>query len=157
MSRIQAQATKLWQIIKAPETFSTYKSAVTVTWDILRELFLLLWLSLMWVAVLADGSISLGRSVRTWLDQQIQANGDRSATDVGQALLSTGSKTLSSVVSQAKQQLGIPVVLEAAAELTAPAADSEPAALETNSEPAAPAADSEPVAANGGAQSKQPA
>lgn len=149
MSRIQAQATKLWQIIKAPETFSAYKSAVSVTWDILRELFQLLWLSLMWVAVLADGSISLGRSTRTWLDTQKNNSGDRSAAEMGKALLSAGSKSLASTVSQAKSQLGIADAAES---------KSEPAAPVVKSESASPAAKPEPAASGSSVdQSKEPA
>ena len=175
MSRIQAQAAKLWQIIRAPETFSAYKSAVVVTWDILREIFLLLWLSLMWVAVLADGSITLGRSARTWLERQKHPSSDRSVAEVGKALLSAGSKGLASAISQAKHQLGIPVALETKVEPTVPVADSEPVASETKAEPTMPAANSEPTASetkaepavpaansepvvseNGGGQPKQP-
>ena len=149
MSRIQAQANKLWQIIQAPETFSKYQSAVLVTWDILREIFLLLWLGFLWVAVLADRSISLGQSARIWLDNQKQSTHDRSAAEIGKALLSAGAKGLAVAVAQAKQQLGIPIVLET---------KSQPAVSSAKSEPAVPAAKSESeIPDNGLTESKEPA
>lgn len=120
MSRIQAQAAKLWQTLNAPETFSTYKSVFAVTWNILRELFLLLWLSLMWVPVLADRSISLGRSTRTWINSQKESGGDRSAAEMGKAVQSALKQGFASTVSQAKRQLGIPVVLPVESAPTTP-------------------------------------
>ena len=140
MSRIQAQAAKLWQILNAPETFSSYKSSVTVTWTILRELCLLLWLGFLWIPVLADRTIALGASARTWMNSQKEVSADRSPAAMGKALQSALQQGLVSTVSQAKRQLGIPVGMDVDTAATIPAAKSTPTSP-----------------ANGVAQSKEPA
>ena len=112
MSRIQTQAAKLWAILNTPETFSSCKSAVTIAWNILRELFLLLWLCLLWIPVLGERAISLGNTTRTWINSQKEANANRSTADMGKALQLTLQQGLAAAVSQAKRQLGIPVVVE---------------------------------------------
>ena len=131
MSRIQAQAAKVWQIINAPETFSSYKNSVIVTWNILRELSLLLWLGLLWIPVLADRTISLGGAARTWMTSQREANAERSAADMGKALQSALQQGLVSTVSQAKLQLGIPVVMDVETAPAVSAAKSTPSTTAT--------------------------
>ncbi|MDJ0701652.1 MAG: hypothetical protein QNJ46_00075 [Leptolyngbyaceae cyanobacterium MO_188.B28] len=146
MSRIQTQAAKFWQTLNAPETFSSYKSAVSVTWNILRELLLLLWLCLLWITVLGERAIALGSSTRAWLSSQKEASANRSTADMGKALQSALKQGLVSTVSQAKQQLGIPVVETEIAVSAAKSTSTSPAATANATPPA-----------NSVAQSKEPA
>lgn len=113
MEKIKSQAGKLGEIIFDADTGATYKKAVALTWAILRETGVLLWLAVCLVFVGAEGfwnkSIALGRAGRSWYEG-LQASPEtepKSATEVGQsalAALGTGAQTL---LYQAKKQLGM--------------------------------------------------
>lgn len=113
MEKLKSQVGKLGDIIFDAETGATYKQAVTLTWEIVRETGLLLWLTICLVFVGAEGfwqkSIALGRASRNWYEglQAPKETESKSATEMGQSALSAlglGAKTL---LYQAKQQLDI--------------------------------------------------
>ncbi len=113
MEKIKGQAGKVGELIFAADTGATYKKTVTLTWSILRETGILLWLIICLVFVGAEWfwqkSILLGLSARGWYEG-LQAPSEaepKSATEIGQSALSavgTGAETL---IYQAKKQLGI--------------------------------------------------
>lgn len=113
MEKIKGQANKVGELIFASETGATYKRTLTLTWDILRETGVLLWLVICLVFVGAEwfwkNSISLGRSSRSWYEglKEPSAEEPKSATAMGQSALTalgTGAETL---LYNAKKQLGL--------------------------------------------------
>ena len=116
MNRIQDQAAKLWQTLSATDTVTTYKQAGVVTWNIVRELALLVWLVFCLVLVAIDwfwkNSIQAGRNFRYWLTNLDQSSPDRIASEAGRALLTVGKDSLDTTISKARTQLGLPLKLE---------------------------------------------
>ncbi len=115
MDKIQAQANKLWQILTNPATGDTYKQFVALTWSILKETGLLLWLAICLVLVLGDWfwkySFDLGQGVRIWVDnQQTKPETAESGDfwgDTSKSLLEAGKAAADLALSTAKAQLGI--------------------------------------------------
>lgn len=110
MERIKTQADKFWSLVTDPQTFAAYQTALTVTWNLLREAALLAWLTLCLVLVVFEwfwnNSIAVGRNVRNWFDN-LEGSSDQIASQTGKALLSASKNSLSFTVSTAKNQLGI--------------------------------------------------
>lgn len=112
-SKIQAQATKFWQAVVSAETVNAYTKALDVTWTILKEAAILLWLVVCLVLVAFDWSYdtatSAGRNTRNWWDG-ISQKGDSSeiATETGKQLVEASKASLFSTISQARSQLGLP-------------------------------------------------
>lgn len=113
MEKIKGQAGKVGELLFAAETGAAYKKTITLTWAILRETGVLLWLIICLVFVGAEWfwkkSIVLGQSARTWYEglKEPSEEEPKSATEMGQSALSalgTGTETL---LYQAKKQLGI--------------------------------------------------
>ena len=113
MEKIKGQAGKVGELIFAADTVTTYKKTIILTWAILRETGVLLWLVICLVFVGAEWfwqkSIVLGQSTRTWYEGLKEPSDaePKSATEMGQSALSavnTGAETL---LYQAKKQLGI--------------------------------------------------
>jgi hypothetical protein len=115
MEKIQAQFTKLLKLLTASETFGTYQSAVTVTWTILKEAALLVWLVICLVLVVFDWfwkiSVGTGRSARAWVNQ-LEGSSEQIASETGKALLSAGKSSLDYTLNQARSQLGFEIPSE---------------------------------------------
>lgn len=128
-NQIKNQADKLWQTLSAPTTFSTYQQALNLTWSILKETVLLLWLVLCLVLVFFDWfgntAIALGRRAKTWFDNLQTSETDQIASDTGKALLEVGKTGIASTLSLARAQLGLPEK-PAATTLSTPAIASAP-------------------------------
>lgn len=154
MEKIKTQASKLGELVFDSDTGATYQKTVTLTWAILRETGVLLWLVICLVFVGAEGfwkkSIALGQSTRGWYEglKEPSEEEPKSATEMGQSALSalgTGAETL---LYQAKKQLGMD------AEPPAP----KPPKLKAKDAPSpdpAPVKPTEPAIAAMAAQSKQ--
>jgi hypothetical protein len=112
MDRIKEQATKFWQIVSAAETAKTYQQAAGLTWQIIKELGLLLWLVLCLVLVAGDwfwkNSILAGRRFRQWINNLEQPSPDRMVSQAGQALLSASKGSVNVTLSKARSELGLP-------------------------------------------------
>lgn len=112
MDRIKAQWEKLWQIISQPKTYATYTEAGQVTWTILKEMGLLVWLGLCLFLVVFDWfwhtAIASGRNFRAWLSN-LEGSSDQIASETGKALLSAGKNSVDFTINTAKAQLGMPV------------------------------------------------
>lgn len=111
-NQIKNQADKLWQTLSAPTTLSTYQQTLNLTWKILTEAALLLWLVLCLVLVFFDWfgntAIDLGRRSKLWFDNLQTAETDQIASDTGKALLEVGKTGIASTLSLARAQLGLP-------------------------------------------------
>jgi hypothetical protein len=147
MDRIKTQAAKLWQLIFAAETASTYQKAITLTGQILKESGLLLWLTLCLVLVFFEwfykNATRAGQNARAWISHQQseETSPDQIASGFGKALLEAGQNSLSYTLTQAKEQLGLPIP---------PTSSLEPAAsVAKPTAPVTPATPVTPVAAQG--------
>ncbi|NJP12186.1 MAG: hypothetical protein HC866_24235 [Leptolyngbyaceae cyanobacterium RU_5_1] len=113
MDRIKAQADTLWKILSEPKTYATYKDAVLITWIILVEAALLVWLVICLGLVVFEwfwnSSIVAGRNFRDWFNNRIEGPSDQIASETGRALLSASKNGLDFTIAAAKSQLGMPV------------------------------------------------
>lgn len=153
MEKIKSQAGKLGDLLFDAETGATYKKAVTLTWAILRETGLLLWLTICLIFVGAEGfwkkSVALGRASRNWYEglQAPKETESKSAAEVGQSALSALGLGAATLLYQAKQQLGME------AEPPAPSPRPTKAAAAPTPDPA-PLKPTEPAIAAVAAESK---
>ena len=85
-----------------------------MTLTILTETGKLLWLVLCLGLVFFNwfwhGSIHLGARFKTWIDGLDEPKSTRLWSDAGQFLLETGQNSVALALTQARQQLGLPVV-----------------------------------------------
>ncbi|MDB9528280.1 hypothetical protein PN498_19970 [Oscillatoria sp. CS-180] len=160
MEKIKGQANKVGELLFAADTGATYKKAVVLTWDILRETGVLLWLIICLVFVAGEwfwkSSINLGQRTRDWYEGLQQpddtetepktiANMSKSAADS----LASGTETL---LYRAKQQLGIqaeppaPKLPKPKPSISQPTVESSPSQSEptVKSSPSSPTPPSEP-------------
>jgi hypothetical protein len=112
MDKIKAQASKLGQLVFAAETGEAYKTTLVLTWQILRETALLLWLAVCLVFVGGEWfwytAINLGNQARNWYEGLSQQPAEeKSFSDMGQSLVAAGQNGAAYLLYQAKQQLGI--------------------------------------------------
>lgn len=119
--RIRAQATKFWSVLVGSDTFATYRKAIHVTWQIVKEGMLLVWLVLCFILVGLDwGSeraIAAGRASRIWVDNMEPRDSNQLATDATQRLLAAGKAGAARAVTHARQQLGLPAKADSSASL----------------------------------------
>ncbi len=115
MDKIKDQATIVSQLLFANDTGDIYKRTLTRTWDILREVGILLWLVLCLTFVGGEWfyrtSVGLGRSTRAWYTELSQKDSSAEAqpiTSTGQALFDTVKSSTSYLLARARQQLGLP-------------------------------------------------
>ncbi len=129
MDTIKEQANIVSQLLFSADTGDIYKKTLTRTWDILREVGLLLWLVVCLAFVGGEWfyrtAVGLGRSTRAWyigLSEKDASTEPQSITSTGQALLGTVQSSTSYLLAQARQQLGIsePEPLPAAPSVPAP-------------------------------------
>jgi len=113
VDKIKTQAGKVGDIIFDAETGATYKKTVTLTWAILRETGVLLWLVVCLLFVGAEWfwqkSITLGQSTRGWYEglNEPRDEAPKSPTEMGQSALSALGTGTATLLYQAKKQLGI--------------------------------------------------
>ncbi|MEO1068101.1 MAG: hypothetical protein AAFW95_03155 [Cyanobacteria bacterium J06638_6] len=115
MDKIKEQASVVSQLLFSADTGDIYKKTLLRTWDILREVAILLWLVICLTFVGGEWfyrtAVGLGRSTRTWyigLSEKDSSAEPASMASTGQALLDTVQSSTSYLLSQARQQLGIP-------------------------------------------------
>ncbi|HHP7244699.1 MAG TPA: hypothetical protein ACFE0H_08445 [Elainellaceae cyanobacterium] len=111
-SKIQNQSAKVWQILTNPKTAKTYKDAIVITWNILKETAVLLWLVVCLVLVATDwfwtNSILAGRRSRLWLSSLEGVDTSDLTSEAGKKLLSASKASVLGTISQAREQLGLP-------------------------------------------------
>ncbi|MGB3519253.1 MAG: hypothetical protein WBA43_22575 [Elainellaceae cyanobacterium] len=112
MKQLKEQAAKVGQTIASAETIHAYRQAIAVTWIIIKETAILLWLTLCLVLVFGDwlytAAIGAGRGARQWFNSLQKTESDQIASETGKALLAVGQSSVSSVIAQARTQLGLP-------------------------------------------------
>lgn len=110
-NRIQAQATKLWQTIAAPETATTYRNVLSVTWTIVQEAAYLFWLVLCLGLVFVDWFWRLGyrsgSDLRNWVSNMEEPDPNRMLSSTGESLVTVGKTGVIKALNAAKAQLGI--------------------------------------------------
>ncbi|OLP17288.1 hypothetical protein BST81_15840 [Leptolyngbya sp. 'hensonii'] len=110
-NRIQPQIAKVWQSLTDPSVLDTYRQTVAVTWKLLKELVLLVWLLLCLVLVLGDwfwaNSILAGRNFRDWLNSRKEVDSQELASNAGKALLNAGVSSVFSIMATARNQVGL--------------------------------------------------
>lgn len=113
MDKIKIQSNKVGELLFASTTGEAYKKALSLTWDIVRETGILIWLVICLVFVGAEwfwkNSISLGSSVRAWYENVSTPKSEepQSANAISQSLLSALGSGTDNLLYQAKQQLGM--------------------------------------------------
>lgn len=139
MDKIKAQANKVGQLLFSADTGAAYKKVLILTWDILRETGILLWLVLCLLFVGIEWfyltSIQLGQRARLWyenLGNKSQVSEAESAASTGEAIIQAGQSGLTYLLTQARQQLGMktpdkPAAPPSAAPAAKPAPQPEPA------------------------------
>jgi hypothetical protein len=115
MDKIKEQARVVSQLLFSTDTGDIYKKALTRTWDILREVGILLWLVICLTFVGGEWfyrtAVGLGRSTRAWyigLSEKDPSTEAQSMTSTGEALLDTVQTGTAYLLAQARKQLGIP-------------------------------------------------
>ncbi|MGI0485107.1 hypothetical protein ACN4EK_06695 [Pantanalinema rosaneae CENA516] len=112
-NRIQAQATKLWQTIAAPETATSYRNVLSVTWTIVQEAAYLFWLVLCLGLVFVDWFWRLGyrsgSDLRNWMSNLEEPDPNRMLSTTGESLATVGKTGMIKVLNTAKAQLGMEV------------------------------------------------
>jgi hypothetical protein len=152
MDRIQIQASKLWDRLFADETAETYQNALTLTGTLIKESAQLIWLIICSVFVFgawfSDTSVKTGKGIRTWVDQQgseTSAPADStSLADQSKSLLDMGRTSISYLLNQAREQLGIKVE-EAPSAIGSSATSSVATAKSVSAAPAAQSPSSSPT------------
>lgn len=131
MDTIKDQANIVSQLLFSTDTGEIYKKAFARTWDIIREVGVLLWLVICLIFVGGEWfyrtAVGLGRSTRAWyigLGEKSPSTDVQPVASTGQALLDTVQTGTAYLLTKARQQLGIP---EPAPESPAVAAPAKPA------------------------------
>ncbi|MGB3136277.1 MAG: hypothetical protein WBB18_05675 [Nodosilinea sp.] len=115
METVKEQASVVSQLLFSAETGNIYKKALTRSWNILREIGVLLWLIICLTFVGGEWfyrtAVGLGRSTRAWyvgLSEKSPSAEPQSMTSTGEALLSSVKSGTAYLLGQARQQLGMP-------------------------------------------------
>lgn len=154
MGKIKDQTNTVRQLLFSADTAATYQKALTLTWDILRETGILIWLILCLTVVGAEWfwktAIRLGYRGRSWYeDLKTPASEEpKSASAIGQSILGSLGSSTETLLYQAKQQLGI----EAAPPVAKPIAPKSTA----SHAPTAPNASAPPMTATPASPSPKP-
>jgi hypothetical protein len=115
MDKIKQQANKVSQLLFSAETGETYKKTLVLTWAIVRETGILVWLVICLTFVGGEwfyrNSVQMGRNARVWynnLGEKAESSEAETAASTGEALIASVQSGTSYLLSRARQQLGIP-------------------------------------------------
>ena len=150
-NQVTTQAGKVWKTITDPSTANTYQNTVKVTWNILKETGLLVWLVLCLGLVLGEWiwktGYRTGWQVRGWINDLDKPSPDKLLNETSKSISELGKTVAASAIATAKDQLGIenkpepPLVMSA----PRPEAPPEPAKVESAQPPVSPASDPDVV------------
>ena len=156
--KFREQAAKVGQLLTSSTTYKAYRDALVVTWELLKEIAILGWYAVLLLLVLIDWILSTGRKVvfdvRNWVNEFDKDSQDagKIASQAGKSLASASQSSLKGLVSQARNQLGLPERSEP--ELVIPVKEPQAEAVPVAATPAsvtptAPIAAPEPTAPSG--------
>jgi hypothetical protein len=127
-----------WKTVSDQESLGTYQKTIQTTWNILRETGRLLWLilclGLVFVTWLWTTSKTSGQQLKAWYESIPEPKSENVVTEASQFLASAGRTTATKVMTQAREQLGLPAPAAAPVVKTVAAA---PAPTPTEPEPVA--------------------
>lgn len=129
-----------WKTVSDKESLNTYQKTIQTTWNILRETAKLAWLFLCLGLVLVTwiwtSSKESSQQIKTWYEGIEEPKSEHIWAEAGQFLLSTGRSTANQVMTQAREQLGLPVTeARPIAKTVAAAPAAKPAAAPAAPEP----------------------
>ncbi|MEO1403609.1 MAG: hypothetical protein AAFV72_20520 [Cyanobacteria bacterium J06635_1] len=114
MERVKAQASKVGKLLFDPKTAETYQAVLALTWQIIKETALLLWLLIcsgfIVGAWIGDHALRAGRNLRTWIDsqgEQADVEPAEKMAATGKALLDASQNGANFLLNQAREQLGL--------------------------------------------------
>ncbi len=155
--QISQQASKVSKLLGDPGTISSYKQALTVTIAILKETALLIWLVLCLGLVAIDwfwtNSIAVGRNARTWIEGFETTDKNELPNQLGQSMLLASQSSLNFLVTQAREQIGLPAKSTETLPMAKPAAIAPANPPKPMSPPSVAAPAAAPVAAPAAASS----
>lgn len=154
MDRIQKQASKLVDLLLSSETAETYQKAFNLTGTLLKELAQLIWLTLISAFVfgawVSDTSVKAGKSIRDWVDNKgsdvAEAAEGKPASETGKDLLEKGRTSVTKLLNQAREQLGLePQEIPAPAPTPSKPVQASNQPTSSASAPASPTPDQKPA------------
>lgn len=109
--QLQSQLNVWWQTVSSQETFSTYQKFIQTTWQIVQETAKLLWLFLCLGLVLftwiGETTQQSGRQLKTWVNSIPEPKAEHIWSEVSTRLASLSRSSATSMVAQARAQLGL--------------------------------------------------
>jgi hypothetical protein len=153
--QLQNQFNVWWQTVVTKETFDTYQKTIQLTWRILQETAKLLWLFLCLGLVLFtwlwETSQQSGQQFKTWINSIPEPKAEYIWAETGARLASFSRISATSLVAQAKEQLGLQTEPKATLSASPPqepvvAAPPKAEPPKAEAETAAPAAAPDPEA-----------
>jgi hypothetical protein len=123
--QLQNQLNVWWQTVSSEETFNTYQKFIQTTWRILQETAKLLWLFLCLGLVLftwiGETTQQSGQQLKTWVNSIPEPKAEHIWSEVSTRLSSVSRSSATSLVAQAREQLGLSTVApKKAAALSSP-------------------------------------
>jgi hypothetical protein len=101
-----------WKTVSDKDSLGTYQKTLQTTWNILRETGRLIWLvlclGLVLVTWLWTSSKTSSQQLKTWYEGIPEPKSENLWTEVSQFLVSTSQGTATKVMTQAREQLGLP-------------------------------------------------
>jgi hypothetical protein len=144
-SQLTDQIKVWWKTVSSQDSLGTYQKTIQATWNILRETGKLLWLVLCLGLVLVTwiwtSSKTSSQKFQAWYQSIPEPKSEHVWTQASQLLVSTGRTTGTKVMTQAREQLGLPA-LEAPSSPTPIAKAVTAAPPSVSSPPPAPSVDS---------------
>jgi hypothetical protein len=110
--KIRSQASRFWTALAGAATLEAYKNAINVTFTILKEGVILIWLLLCLVLVFFDWgatqSKAAGQKARTWFENLKHSDSSAFTTNAKQTLLLAGKSSVTNTIAKARETLGLP-------------------------------------------------
>jgi hypothetical protein len=101
-----------WKTVSDKESLGSYQKTVQATWNILRETGKLVWLvfclGLVLVTWIWTSSKTSSQKLKTWYEGIQEPKSEHLWAEVSQFLTTTGRTTATQVMTQAREQLGLP-------------------------------------------------
>ncbi|MDC0834117.1 hypothetical protein AY599_10860 [Leptolyngbya valderiana BDU 20041] len=111
MNKLKTQFATVGELVFSPNTGETYSKAFQLTWNIVKETALLLWMMFCLVFLIFvwgwGYATQIGRNAKVWYENQERRDHENLFNEAGKALLSASSSGTAFAIDRAKEQLGI--------------------------------------------------